>query len=231
MNKLENQYWKTWLRRKRLKLAKGPLALPKGGRMVVEPRVEVGDVAIETRNLEIGHSSYVRSGAQLFAVEYIGRYCSIGNRAMIGVGRDTHPIHWVSTHPFANDAGQSHQVSPEPVVIEHDVWVGQDVIIMSGVKVGTGAVLAAGAVVTRDVPPYAIVGGNPAKVIKQRFDESICERLLASRWWDVDYAALLQLSVRDPVAFLGEIGSVAQPVAGYDRVEISRYGCKMLRES
>ena len=150
---------------------------------------------------------------------------------MIGVGRDTHPIHWVSTHPFANDAGEPHLVSPEPVTIEHDVWIGQDVIIMSGVKIGTGAVIAAGAVVTRDVPPYAIVGGNPAKIIKHRFDETTCERLLASRWWDVDYAALLQLSVRDPTTLLSEIDAAAQPLGGYDRVEISKRGCRMLSQS
>ncbi|SDR80373.1 Acetyltransferase (isoleucine patch superfamily) [Halopseudomonas xinjiangensis] len=228
MNRLVNHYWKRWLRRNRLKLAQGPRALPRDGRLILEPRVEIGDVIIETRDLTIGHSSYIRSGGQLIAVESIGRYCSIGNRVMIGVGRDTHPVRWVTTHPFANDAGQAHHAQNEPVVIDHDVWIGQDVIIMSGVRIGTGAVIAAGAVVTKHVAPYTIVGGNPARMIKVRFDTDITERLLASRWWETDHADLVRMQLDDPAIFLSAIeSSPATPaVAAYEQTLITRSGCK-----
>lgn len=231
MNALINRFWKAWLRRNRLKLARGPLALPKGGRLIIEPRVEVGDVTVETSMLTVGHSSYIRSGSYLFSVASIGRYCSIGNRVAIGIGRDTHPIGWVTTHPFANDAGHRHVSSSQPVTIGHDVWIGQDVIIMSGVRVGTGAVLAAGSVVTKDVAPYMIVGGNPAAVIKPRFDEDTIRRLLASQWWEIEHSALLGLSLHEPVSFLSALEAQAQPSAQYDRIEISRSGCRRLSHS
>ena len=71
-----------------------------------------------------------------------------------------------------------------PVIIGNDVWIGRNAIIMDGVEIGSGAVVASGAIVTKDVPPYAIVGGVPAKVIRYRFDEQTIERLIESRWWD-----------------------------------------------
>lgn len=229
MNKLANYLWKRWLRRKRLKLALGPRALPKNGRLFMEPHVEIGDVVIETKHLMIGHSSYVRSGGQLFAVQRIGRYCSIGNRVMIGVGRDTHPIHWVTTHPFANGFDRAHQAMNHPVEIEHDVWIGQDVIIMSGVKIGTGAIVAAGAVVTKDVDPYTIVGGNPARVIKARFAPDMAERLLASNWWEIDHANLIRMQLNDPEIFLSQVAAshAALAVADYRQVLITRSRCKI----
>ena len=72
------------------------------------------------------------------------------------------------------------------IIIENDVWVGARSTIMSGVKISNGAVVAAGSVVTKDVPPYTIVGGNPARIIKYRFDESQIEKLLKISWWDWD---------------------------------------------
>jgi chloramphenicol O-acetyltransferase type B len=69
--------------------------------------------------------------------------------------------------------------------ISHDVWIGQNTIIMSGLQIGVGAVIGAGAVVTRDVPAYAVVGGVPAQIIKYKFDEKLQNDLLESKWWDM----------------------------------------------
>jgi Hexapeptide repeat of succinyl-transferase len=100
---------------------------------------------------------------------------------------------WGTTYPFSAfrelwpgaPGSEDYHTSRGDVTIGHDVWLGSGAIIMSGVTVGHGAVVAAHAIVTRDVPPYAIVGGNPAKVIRYRFDESIIADLLDARWWDL----------------------------------------------
>jgi acetyltransferase-like isoleucine patch superfamily enzyme len=119
----------------------------------------------------------------------IGSYCSFaGEVAILGGGE--HRVDWVSTYPLRvlfDDplAGRDgHPSSRGPTIIGNDVWVGYRVTILSGVKIGDGAVLAAGAVVTKDVPPYSIVGGNPAKVIKPRFPPEIIEQLLQIQWWN-----------------------------------------------
>ena len=70
------------------------------------------------------------------------------------------------------------------LVIENDVWIGSNVLLLGGIRIGNGAVIAAGSVVTKDVPPYAIVGGNPAKIIRYRFETGEIERLLELKWWD-----------------------------------------------
>ena len=84
----------------------------------------------------------------------------------------------------------------DPVIIGNDVWIGMYAIVNRGIKIGDGAVVASGAVVTKDVPPYAIVGGNPAKIIKFRFSPEIIEKLLAIKWWDWD-ESLIKSRVND----------------------------------
>lgn len=120
----------------------------------------------------------------------IGRFCSIADGARIFLGGN-HRTEWVSTYPFPSSPGfpsaqgiTGQSVSKGDVVIGNDVWIGIDSAIMSGVTVGDGAVIAAGARVTKDVEPYAIVGGNPAKFLKFRFEERVRSQLLAMKWWD-----------------------------------------------
>lgn len=143
----------------------------------------------------IGEFSYGRpkvrfpeSGAKLT----IGRFCSIADRVEILLGGN-HRVDWTSTYPFAAMTGlfptaaglEGHHASGGDVVIGHDVWLGSGAMILSGVKIGHGAVIAARAVVTRDVPPYAIVGGNPAKLIRSRFGDTRIAALLDAAWWDL----------------------------------------------
>lgn len=153
-------------------------------------------------SFSIGAFSYLVTGK--FQDTTVGRYCSIARDVMIGPG--SHPLNWVSTHPFQYmnrfrfDVGDDFEGGTEyktfqvgkqsgawndhqPIAIGHDVWIANGALILPGVTIGTGAVVASRAVVTKDVPPYAIVGGNPAKVLKYRFDEDLRERLLASEWW------------------------------------------------
>ncbi len=118
----------------------------------------------------------------------IGRYCSIARGVTIALGGE-HRSDWVTTYPFGEfwpeAAGiEGHPRSRGDVVIGNDVWIGLDALILSGVTIGDGAVIGARAVVTKDVPPYAVVAGNPAQVVKYRFDDETIARLLAIRWWD-----------------------------------------------
>ncbi len=155
----------------------------------------------------IGAYSYAVSG--FFLNCKIGRYCSIGESVQIG--RGAHPFHWVSTSPFfytgygnvldetdqfvidkfllseinVSDfiAGSQIQKVPE-TIIENDVWIGHGAFLKPGVTVHSGSVIAAYAVVTKDVPAFSIVAGNPAKIVRMRFSDEIIEKLLSSQWWN-----------------------------------------------
>lgn len=133
--------------------------------------------------VEIGKKTY----AAINLVDYsladtklkIGSYCSIAPGAVFLLGGE-HNLHTVSTYPFkAKLFGVEREAgSKGDIVIKDDVWIGQNVVICSGVTIGQGAVVAAGSVVTKNVEPYAIVGGNPAKIIKYRFNEKLRNDLL-----------------------------------------------------
>lgn len=121
----------------------------------------------------------------------VGAFCSIGPGTLIG-GLGTHPLHMISTNPvFYSTLRQcgmtfsdaDYVTEMKSVNLGNDVWVGANALILGGVTVGHGAVIAAGAVVTKDVPDYAVVGGVPAKVIKYRFTEEEIALLLKLQWW------------------------------------------------
>ena len=122
----------------------------------------------------------------------IGRYCSISDDVTIMIGGN-HRHDFITTYPFGAmadlwpEAGgiTGHHVSKGDITIGHDVWLGTGCLVMSGITIGTGAVIAARAVVTKDVPPYGIVAGNPAALKGHRFAPAIIGRLLATRWWDL----------------------------------------------
>lgn len=152
-------------------------------------------------NVAIGRKSYVAEAAHIGECE-IGAFSSIGPQAIIG-GLGSHPTRYLSTHPaFYSTLGQAGHTFAESdrfeelskTVIGNDVWIGARALILDGRSVGDGAVVAAGAVVTRDVPPYAIVGGVPARVIRYRFAPDVIEALLAWRWWNLPNQILAKLA-------------------------------------
>lgn len=120
----------------------------------------------------------------------IGSFCSIASYCAIGGG--AHPLNMVSTSPvfYEGKNGFSKHFNNIPVEINktveigNDVWIGEAVFINDGIKIGTGAVVGAHSVVTKDVPPYAIVAGAPAKILRYRFDEETIQKLLSSKWWE-----------------------------------------------
>jgi len=119
----------------------------------------------------------------------IGRYCSFANGThVININ---HPMTLKSGHPFFYHPGYGYveeDLRPRThIEIGNDVWIGENAIILSGVsKLGDGAIVGAGAVVTKDVPDFAIVAGNPAKIIRYRFDKDTIHKLKVERWWDKD---------------------------------------------
>ncbi|MBW4520568.1 MAG: Vat family streptogramin A O-acetyltransferase [Scytolyngbya sp. HA4215-MV1] len=124
----------------------------------------------------------------------IGKFCAIARGVKFIMNGANHKISGFSTYPFQIFGSGWERVMPQAdelpfkgdTVIGNDVWIGYEAVIMPGVKVGDGAIVAAKAVVTKEVPPYSIVGGNPATVLRRRFADETIERLMEIAWWDWD---------------------------------------------
>jgi virginiamycin A acetyltransferase len=159
------------------------------GRAVSAKPVEMRTLP-QYRAYSIGAYSYgdptiffPQSGAKLS----IGNFCSIANDVRLMLGGE-HRVDWVTTYPFMRVFDEARHFVGHPktkgdIQIGSDVWIGRSATVLSGVTIGHGAVVAAASVVVKDVPPYAIVGGNPAKLIRHRFSESQIAQLLATQWW------------------------------------------------
>lgn len=154
----------------------------------LDPSVKV-DSECTLSKVTIGRYSYVGSGTRITDT-VIGSFCSIGGRC--GIGGGIHPTSMVSTSPIFlkghNIFGKNFANIPydpsKPVKIGNDVWIGEGACIVSGVKIGDGAIIGAHAVVTKNVEPYSVVAGVPAKEIRKRFDEKTIQELLALKWWE-----------------------------------------------
>jgi virginiamycin A acetyltransferase len=124
----------------------------------------------------------------------IGKFCALARGIKFIMNGANHKLDGFSTYPFYIFGNGWETATPEPgdlpykgdTVIGNDVWIGYEAVLMPGVTVGDGAIVAAKSVVVSDVPPYAIVGGNPARLIRQRFGNDLVEALLAIAWWDWD---------------------------------------------
>jgi acetyltransferase-like isoleucine patch superfamily enzyme len=159
------------------------------------PVTAYGNVKIRN-NVKIGSFTYINSGTTVFYGTSIGRYCSIGKNNEIGPV--DHPLDWLSSSPiqynikehfphyldFCDEFPQIKITRPSSTTIGNDVWIGSLTVIKRGISIGDGAIIASGSVVIKDVPPYAIVGGVPGKVLKYRFDEETIKKLLELKWWD-----------------------------------------------
>ncbi|HEY5796479.1 MAG TPA: chloramphenicol acetyltransferase [Bosea sp. (in: a-proteobacteria)] len=146
----------------------------------------------------MGDYSYVVNDSNIIYTT-IGKFCSIA--AMTRINPGNHPMQRASQSHFTyrasayfddaqDDAAFFDWRRSTPVTIGHDVWIGHGAIILPGRNIGIGAVVAGGAVVTKDVPPYTIVAGNPARPIRPRFPAAIADRLMALGWWDWDHSHL-----------------------------------------
>lgn len=158
------------------------------------------NVNAQVSKSHIGLGTYISGNSKLRNVK-IGRFCSIGQNVETGFG--IHPTHYLSTHPAfystRKQAGFSfvhEQLFEEHkfvdmnkkyyVAIGNDVWIGNDVKIMDGIVIGDGAIIALGSIVTKDVEPYSIVGGIPAKLFRMRFSDDTIKKLLEIQWWNSD---------------------------------------------
>lgn len=166
------------------------------------------------RILSLGAFSYVRT--PLMAPDFrIGRYSSVATG--VELSDQEHPLDRISTHPFTThqhmrelaerEFGKTvsthHQfIGPAPI-IGNDVWIGKDAVIKRGITIGDGAVIGARSLVTKDVPPFAVVGGSPARILKYRVEsEELRQRLLSVKWWDYNYADFPKHDPRDIEGFL-----------------------------
>jgi len=147
-------------------------------------------IGVRISNSNIGDYSRIRHFSTLHYTT-VGKFSAIGKNSRIGIGR--HPVNLLSTNLIFYKKNQIKNNWARPInfqeykkiVIGNDVWIGENSTVMGGVTIGDGAIIASKAVVTKDVPPYAIVGGIPAKIIKYRFEEQVINKLLEIKWWDL----------------------------------------------
>jgi acetyltransferase-like isoleucine patch superfamily enzyme len=187
------------------------------------------DCTIEEHTTFAEGKTFVRAGSfcdivsELLPGSIVGRYASIASGVkflgtrhpveavmMSAAGYDLHR-EYLQTYAarvgdvygelFEFSRVKTPQPQKQPITIGNDAWIGGDVLLSGGITIGDGAVVAARSVVTKNVPPYAIVGGNPAKLIRYRFDEDLCDLLMLSRWWDYELVDLHKLPLGDPRAF------------------------------
>ena len=144
----------------------------------------------------------------------IGSFCSLANNIKIGLV--SHPLNWVSTScafyygrdSIKKDLANLEYTNIDPItVIGNDVWIAENVIIKAGVKISDGAVIGMGSVLTNDVGPYEIWAGNPARLIRKRFDEDTINKLLKSKWWDLEDEKIQTVSkfMNEPLRFLDKL--------------------------
>ncbi len=155
------------------------------GSAILRGRNSIGDHSELSGDITIGYASTLGTGCILRGSVTVGNYCQFGPR--VSLFSRNHPFDYVTTYvnmALLDGLMKSLQVQV-PIAVENDVWIGCGAVVTKGVTVRNGAVVGANSVVTDDVPEYAIVAGNPARIIRKRFDDRIIELLLELRWWDL----------------------------------------------
>ncbi|WP_281630277.1 CatB-related O-acetyltransferase [Vibrio sp. St2] len=189
-------------------IKKARLSAIKNSEIHSTSKVESGSNVV---NSSMGRHSFCGYNCEISTTS-IGSFCSIANGVIIGGGM--HPMEWVSTSPVFYEGRDSvtkkfsthAREAVKSTTIGHDVWIGQNVLIKQGVTIGTGSVIGMGSVVIKDVEPYTIVAGNPARFIRYRFDREVIEGLLASKWWELEESKLEQLAqdIKSPLTFINK---------------------------
>jgi virginiamycin A acetyltransferase len=162
--------------------------------VITRPNIEVGDFTYyddpdgpeHFENNVLYHFPFIGDRLR------IGKFCALARGVKFIMNGANHQMDGISTYPFFIFGNGWEAARPRPgdlpykgdTVIGNDVWIGYDALIMPGVTIGDGAIVSSRSVVTSDVPPYAIVGGNPARTIRERFDADAVQRLLAIAWWN-----------------------------------------------
>lgn len=186
--------------------------ISKGGKIIYEESVILHSSVKIEGNVFMGAYSYMGQGGSLGTCR-VGRFCSIGHNVIISPG--VHDVNYASTHPFFFGSKNSFNIPDgigiprdfnkqmyTPPNIGNDVWIGSNAMIMRGVNVGDGAVIAAGAIVSKNVAPYEIVGGVPARVIKKRFSDELIEQFLRIKWWNFDVENFIGIDSSNPESFI-----------------------------
>ncbi len=163
-------------------------------------------------NTNMDRHSYCGYNCEIINAD-IGSFCSIAGHVVIGGSK--HPVEWVSTSPVFQDGRNSIKKkyarhiteNGKRTVIGSDVWIGENALIKQGVNIGPGAVIGMGSVVTKDVEPFSIVAGAPAKEIRKRFESEVIEKLLLIQWWNFNEEDLLRYAeyFTDPKEFIRKV--------------------------
>lgn len=195
-------------------LKKARMAAVRNSTVHPTSKIESGSSFI---NSEMDKYSFCGYDCDIFHAN-IGAFTSIANDVVIGGAR--HPMEWVGMSPVFYAGRDSviekfatHQLPlSRNVKIGNDVWIGRSALILAGVCIGDGAVVGAGSVVTKDVPPYSVVGGNPAKHIKYRFDESLICKLIELQWWNftTKQLAILGRHITNPDEFIAAANRIRE---------------------
>lgn len=185
---------------------------------LLEHPVSVGARAEIHHGTTVGRFSFINIGTIVYRNVAIGRFSSFARNCEIGVA--THPTNTLSTHSFQyssagfrkvdgyEDMPRFHHEEHPSTSIGSDVWIGAQVVIKAGVRIGHGAVVGAHSTILADVPPFSVVVGTPGRVVRMRFEPEVIEGLTATRWWDLPFAQIRALPFQDVAECLKILGNI-----------------------
>ena len=201
-------------------------------------KIDCPNFALDANTIFIGAYSSIRDGSYMRDNFFMGRHSGLGRRCSVAAG--IHNISGVSINSdtimakisnytdeeleylgYRRDQTSVSSLNNKPVVIENDVFLGDGVIVMPGITIGTGSVIAANTVVTDSIPPYSVVGGIPGKVIRDRFPEDIKVELLKTKWWNAKLEVLKSLPVDNVFKFIKEFNKLDDSI--WDDIKTLEY--------